>query len=205
MKQVIRLEHVTKRKKNETMVEELNLSINTGEVVGFVGTTYEKTTLLMQMLAGEITPCTGKIFYDKEDLGKYGQVPGQVGVYVSDIGFLEEYSGYRNLKYIAGMNGKVGETEIKDAIQFVGLSPTNRKKVLHYTKRMRQKLSIAQAIMEGQKVLLLDAGIFTEGNKENHAEIRKILMRLKKLGNTICIASEKQEYIERICDQIIYL
>ena len=203
MKYELRLEDVTKRNDEYTIVENMNLAIKKGTVVGFVSSTYEKVSLFMQLLSGEITPCQGYIYYKDENLKLYGQVPRHVGVYISDIGFLTEYTGFKNLKYIAGINEIAGEKEICEAMTFVGISPMNNRKILRYSDRMRQKLSIAQAIMEGQNMLLIDAGVFTAANKGNHAEIRKILSKLKKLGYTILIASEKEEYIERICDEIV--
>ena len=205
MKYELRLEDVTKRYEGDTIVDNMNLTIEKGTVVGFVGSTYEKVSLFMQLLAGEITPCEGDIYYKDENLKLYGQVPRHVGVYISDIGFLTEYTGFRNLKYIAGINERAGEKEICEAMMFVGLSPANNRKVLRYSERMRQKLSIAQAIMEEQNMLLIDAGVFTAANEGNHAEIRKILLKLKKRGYTIVIASEKEEYIERICDKIVHI
>ncbi|WP_455716148.1 ATP-binding cassette domain-containing protein [Anaerosporobacter sp.] len=205
MKYELRLEDVTKRHEGLTIVENMSLAVKKSTVIGIVGSTYEKASMFMQLLAGEIVPCQGEIYYQDENLSKYGQVPGYVGVYISDIGFLTEYTGYKNLKYIAGMNEKAGEEDIHKAMTLVGLSPTNNRKVLQYSSRMRQKLSIAQAIMEGQKMLLIDAGVFTTINKENHTEIRKILSKLKKLGYTMGIASEKEEYIKKICDQIIHI
>lgn len=203
MKYELRLEDVTKRNDEYTIVENMNLAIKKGAVVGFVSSSYEKVSLFMQLLVGEITPSQGEIYYKDENLRLYGQVPSRVGVYISDIGFLTEYTGFKNLKYIAGINEIAGEEEICNAMKFVGLSPTNNRKVLRYSNRMRQKLSIAQAIMEGQNMLLIDAGVFTAANKGNHAEIQKILSKLKKLGYTTLIASEKEEYIERICDEIV--
>lgn len=205
MKYELRLEDVTKRYEGDTIVDNMNLTIEKGTVVGFVGSTYEKVSLFMQLLAGEITPCEGDIYYKDENLKLYGQVPRHVGVYISDIGFLTEYTGFRNLKYIAGINERAGEKEICEAMMFVGLSSANNRKVLRYSDRMRQKLSIAQAIMEEQNMLLIDAGVFTAANEGNHAEIRKILSKLKKRGYTIVIASEKEEYIERICDKIVHI
>lgn len=205
MKYELRLEGVTKRYEGHTIVENISLAINKGTVVGFVGSNYEKVSLFMQLLAGDITPCQGEIYYKDESLRLYGQVPRHVGVYISDIGFLTEYTGFKNLKYIAGINEIAGEKEICEAMAFVGISPTNNRKVLRYSDRMCQKLSIAQANMEGQKMLLIDAGVFTAANEGNHADIRKILAKLKKLGYTIGIASEKEEYIERICDEIVLI
>ena len=205
MKYAIRLEDVTKRNEGITIVDQMNLTIEEGAVIGIIGSTYDKASTFMQLLTGEITPCEGKIYYGEEHLGLYGQVPEQVGVYISDIGFIPEYTGFRNLKYIAGMNGKIEEEEICKAMNFVGISPTNIRKLSRYSLRMRQKLCIAQAIMEGQNILILDAGLFTMKNKENHLEVRKILVKLKKQGFTIVLASEREEYIDRICDRCVYI
>ena len=97
------------------------------------------------------------------------------------------------------MNERAGEEEIIRSMEFVGLNPTSKLKVAKFSKRMIQELSIAQAIMEGQEILLLDADLFTKENEENHAEIKKIIRKLKKYGITIVLTSEKEDYIKNLC------
>ncbi len=204
MKQVIRMDEITKKHEGTTVLQGLNLVIHQGDVVGFIGEK-KKRAILMQLLSGEIMPCEGDIYYGNTRLGLYGQTPEYVGVYTSPIGFLCEFDGFKNLKYIAGMNERAGEDEIVQSMEFVGLNPASKLKVEKFTKRMIQKLSVAQAIMEGQEILLLDADLFTEGNEANHAEMRKIIRKLKKFGLTIVLTSEKEEYVKNVCTKLYQL
>lgn len=201
MEQMIRIEKVTKRSERGYIVKEMNLVVREGETIGFIGNK-EKISTFMKMLSGEIIPCEGEIYYQRERLSHYGQTPDYVGIYIDRIGFLEEFSGFKNLKYIAGMNGMAQEKEIIASMKFVGLNPKNSWSVSKYTRRMLQKLSICQAIMEGQYVLLLDAGLFAYDNEDNHVEIVRILKKLKKYGFTMMITAENSCYIEEICDNI---
>lgn len=204
MKQVIRMDKVTKKHDGDIVVQALNLAIHQGDVVGFIGEK-KKRAVLMQLLSGEITPCEGDIYYGNTRLGLYGQTPEYVGIYISPIGFLCEFDGFKNLKYIAGMNERAGEEEIVRSMEFVGLNPSSRLKVEKFSKRMIQKLSVAQAIMEGQEILLLDADLFTKENEENHNELKKIIRKLKKYGITIVLTSEKEEYVQNICTNLYQL
>ena len=205
MNQAIRLEKITKNHEGMCYLSEMDLTIEQGKVVGVIGKSCKTVTMFMQLLSGELMPCSGDIYYGEERLGLYGQTPEHVGVYINKIGFLKEFSGYKNLKYIAGMNERATSENIIEAMNFVGLNPTSQRKVSQYSKRMEQKLSIAQAIMEGQELLLLHANLFTEENIENHMELRKILRKLKKMGLTIVLTSEEKQYIESLCDEFIWL
>lgn len=205
MKQLLRLECVTKTENNIAIIENMDLTIEKDTMVGVVGKTYHQASTFLRLLSGDETPCSGKIFYGKEELGVYGQVPQQVGVYISEIGFLPEFTGFKNLKYIAGMNEIATEEDILSSMNLIGLSSNNRKRVMYYTRRMIHKLSLTQAIMEGQQILLLDAGLFTDKEKEHHAEMRKILQTLRQKGISIIVAAEHADYVKNLCDQIIYL
>lgn len=194
---------VIKRVDDDNGFYKVNQKIYYGEVVGVTSKHVEFTDSFMDLLAGCQVPSEGEIYYEKEKLSLYGQTPEYVGVYITEIGFIEEYTGFRNLKYIAGMNGLIGEEEIIAAMKEVGITPTNISKVSRYSNRMIQKLGIAQAIMEKQKVLLLGGELFRTSNKENHLQLRKLLIRLKKKGYTMVIASEEEDYIMKLCTRII--
>lgn len=205
MKYAIQIEDVTKNYEGKCYLSAINLKIEQGKVVGIIGKSCRTVTLFMQLLSGEVMPCSGDIFYGEERLGLYGQTPEYVGVYIDQIGFLRELTGFKNLKYIAGMNEKATSEEILEAMAFVGLNPNSRLKVSQYSKRMEQKLSIAQAIMEGQDLLLLHADLFSKENEDNHMELRRILRKLKKLGFTIVLTSEDSKYIDKLCDELFFL
>lgn len=205
MNQAIRLERITKNHEGTCYISAMNLTIEQGKVVGIIGKSCKTVTMFMQLLSGELMPCSGDIYYGEERLGLYGQTPEHVGVYIDKIGFLKEFSGYKNLKYIAGMNERATSEHIIEAMKFVGLNPASQRKVSQYSKRMEQKLSIAQAIMEGQELLLLHADLFTKENQENHMELIKIIRKLKRIGFTIVLTSEKEQYIDSLCDEFIRL
>lgn len=200
MNTVIHVDKISKSINERTYFQNVSLSIKKGETIGFHDKGDGSKSLFLQTLCGEVTPDDGKIFFRKEQLGKYSESPQDVGIAIRPLGFIREFSGYKNLRYIAGMNGKIGDDEIIEAMLLVGLRPQSRTKVKNYSLLMLQKLTIAQAIMEKQDIVILDE-LFMDDNIKNHQEIRRIIRILKKMKITILIASEKTEFIENICDR----
>ncbi|WP_432422833.1 ATP-binding cassette domain-containing protein [Thermoanaerobacterium thermosaccharolyticum] len=134
-------------------------------------------------------------------LGKDIDFPPDLGVIIESPGFLDDYSGYYNLKYLASIRNIIGEKEIKDVLKLVGLENDSNKKVKKYSLGMRQRLAIAQAIMENPKILILDEP-FNGLDKNGVINIRNLLFNLKKNGTTILIASHISEDIRLLCDEV---
>nr|WP_308545545.1 ATP-binding cassette domain-containing protein [uncultured Lachnoclostridium sp.] len=196
----IQIDKISKRLENRNILQNVSLNIEKGDTIVFFDTGDGAKSALIQLLCGELTPDQGKIYFRGEQLGKYSEIPKDVGIAIHPMGFIREFNGYKNLKYIAGINGTIEDKEIYESMRIVGLKPESRTKVGDFSTRMLQKLSIAQAIMERQDIVIFD-DLFTIENIKNHRELRKIFRLLKERNLTILLTSEKKEFIDTICDR----
>ncbi len=198
---MIEIENVSKTFKKATVVKGVNAVFEDGEITGIVGRNGSGKTVLFKMICGLLTPTEGTIKVGGKQIGRDVDFPEDIGVIIETPGFLPFQSGYRNLMELAGINRKIGKRQVREAIRRVGLDPYSRKHVGRYSLGMRQRLGIAQAIMEDPKVLVLDEpmnGLDEEGVED----MRKIFLELKEMGKTILIASHNREDIEILCDQV---
>ena len=197
----ITVENVSKKFGRETVLDNVSLTIKNGSIVGIVGRNGSGKTVLFKLICGFYTADKGKIIVDGKQLGKDIDIPETIGSIIETPGFLGNYSGYRNLKYLAGIRGKIGKEDIRRAIERVGLDPQSRKKVRKYSLGMRQRLGLAQAFMEGQEILVLDEpmnGLDNQGVKD----MRELFLELKGQGKTLLIASHNREDIDLLCDEV---
>ena len=183
------------------MVQEVTAEFRQGEITGIVGRNGSGKTVLFKMICGLLQPTAGKITVNGKQIGKDVDFPESIGVIIETPGFLPFQSGYRNLMEIAGINRKISKEEVREAMRQVGLNPDSRKPVGKYSLGMRQRLGIAQAIMENPDVLVLDEPM--NGLDETGVEeIRKLFLGLKESGRTLLIASHNKEDIEVLCDKV---
>ena len=143
----------------------------------------------------------GKVIVDDKVVGLDVDVINNAGIIIENPGFLPGYTGYQNLKFLAKLTRKIGKKEIMDAMSKGGLEPLSKKHVGKYSLGMRQRLGIAQAIMEDPDILILDEpmnGLDNQGVED----IRKLLLELKEQGKTILIASHNREDIDMLCDHV---
>ncbi len=201
MEAVIRLENVSKAFGDRTIYKDVSLEIFKGMTVGFVGGNGSGKSVLFQLLTG-LLPCdSGKVTVNGDTLGDQVDFPSNVGILINDPGYIEYISGYSNLKLLAEINNKISDKEIKESMKMVGLDSEDKTPVKKYSMGMKQKLGIAQAIMEEQTIVILDEPYNALDYKTNH-EITEILERLKKEGKTILLTSHQHEYLEKLCDLI---
>lgn len=198
---MVKLEGVTKTFKKAVVVQEVTAEFRQGEITGIVGRNGSGKTVLFKMICGLLQPTAGKITVNGKQIGKDVDFPESIGVIIETPGFLPFQSGYRNLMEIAGINRKISKGEVREAMRQVGLNPDSRKPVGKYSLGMRQRLGIAQAIMENPDVLVLDEPM--NGLDETGVEeIRKLFLELKESGRTLLIASHNKEDIEVLCDKV---
>ena len=157
--------------------------------------------MLMKMILGFVSPSSGSIKIEGKILGKDISMPDRIGAIIENPGFLPEYSGFKNLKFLAMIHHKISNEEIRNAMRIVGLDPDSKKHVGKYSLGMRQRLGIAQAIMENPDILLLDEPLNGLDN-EGVEEIRKVLLSLKEKGKLIILASHSKEDIQILCDTV---
>ncbi len=196
------IENLSKEFKGKKIFEEADLSVSKGEICGIFGRNGVGKSVLLKMIAGLMYPTGGTIRVGGVPLVK-GSFPRDVGVVLDNIGFLKEYSGYKNLKIIASILNRISDDRIRECMQLVGLSPENKTKVGKYSLGMRQKLSIAQAIMEHPKLLLLDEP-FNGLDAESEENMKKRLLQINKEENTtILIISHNRDELMNLSDRLV--
>ena len=197
----IELIHVTKKFGQELVLKEVNLTLEQGRVYGIVGNNGSGKTVLMKCICGFLIPTTGLIQVFGSSIGQDVDFPESLGVIIETPGFLTNLTGRKNLEILAGMRRKIGPAEIQQVLEKVGLDPALKKPVANYSLGMRQRLGIAQAIMEDPKLLILDEP-FNGLDKHGVGEIRKLLLELKEEGKTILLARHNEEDIRILCDEV---
>lgn len=201
MNPYIIIEHVTKKFKEDTVLEDINVTMEQGKVYGFAGNNGSGKTVLMKCICGFLPVTSGKIYVNGKVIGTEIDFPENIGVIIETPGFLTNLTGMRNLEILAGMKSRISGEKIREAIKRAGLDPDLKKSVSKYSLGMRQRLGIAQAIMENPDFLILDEP-FNGLDKHGVEDIRNLLLELKKQGKTIILASHNSEDIRILCDKV---
>lgn len=197
----IELKGVSKRFKNKVLYDDVNISIGKGDAVGIVGGNASGKSVLFKLMTGLENPTTGEVSVNGERLGVNTDFPKNVGIMVNSPGYIEYYSGFKNLMLLAKIQNKVGESEVKKAMRCVGLDPEDATTVKNYSMGMKQKLGIAQAFMENQDIILLDEP-FNALDFKTNGDIMEVLCSLKAEGKTLIMTSHQHDYLEKICNTI---
>lgn len=157
MSSYIEVKNVSKSFSGRAILQNISLPVEQGTTVGLVGANGSGKSVLFKIICGFEKPDQGSVYVRGNQLGKNGcDFPESLGVFINSPGFIGIYNGFQNLKFLADIQGKIGEKEIRQAMSKVGLDPDNKTKVDNYSLGMKQKLGLAQAIMEGQDILILD-------------------------------------------------
>lgn len=197
----IKVENVSKDFAQEKVLRSVTREFESGLIHGIVGNNGSGKTVLMKCICGFLVPTEGKITVNGQIVGKDVDFPGNMGLIIETPGFLPNVSGVKNLEILASLNKKIGLSEIAEAIRTVGLDPKLNKPVGKYSLGMRQRLGIAQAIMEDPKLLILDEPL-NGLDKHGVAEMRTLIKSLKAKGKTILLASHNQADIDELCDTV---
>lgn len=197
----ILVSHVYKSFGRETVLNDVSLTVGRGEIAGLVGNNGSGKTVLMKCICGFLKPERGEIMVSGRRIGRDCDFPPDLGLIIETPGFLPSMSGYRNLRTLASLRGIIGKNEILDTLRRVGLYDARRKFVSKYSLGMRQRLGIAQAIMENPDVLILDEP-FNALDAKAVADMRALLLDLKSQGKTILLASHNAEDIRALCDHV---
>ncbi len=197
----ISIKNLTKKFKEITVLDDISAEFESGKVHGLIGRNGSGKTMLMKCICGIVPYKLGEIRVNDKVIGKDVDIPANVGVIIETPGFLPNYSGFNNLKFLAKINNKIGSNEIRNAISSVGLNPDDKKHVGKYSLGMRQRLGLAQAIMENPNILILDEPM-NGLDKDGVNDMRQYLLDLKDQGKTILIASHSAEDIDVLCDTV---
>lgn len=197
----IEIKNVSLSIKNNAILKNVTVAFEKGKIHGLIGRNGSGKTMLMKCICGFVEPIQGTIHVAGKQVGKDCDFPENVGMIIETPGFIPYYSGYKNLKLLADLNKKIGKEQIKDAMRQVGLDPELKRHVRKYSLGMRQRLGLAQAIMESPDLLILDEPM-NGLDKDGVADMRNYLLDLKAQGKTILIASHSAEDIEVLCDTV---
>ena len=198
---MIILENVSKTFKDKTVLQNTSLTIEDGKIVGFVGRNGSGKTVLFKLICGLLRPTTGTVTVQDKQLGKDCDFAPDVGVLIETPSFISYESGFRNLRDLAAIRKKITQEEVRAAIRSVGLDDTDKKWVSKYSLGMRQRLGIAQAIMEHPSLLILDEPM-NGLDRSGVEEMRKLFSSLRDNGTTILLASHAAEDIDLLCDTV---
>lgn len=201
METCIEVQNVVKRFRDQVVLKNVSISSEKGKIHGIVGRNGSGKTVLFKCICGLMHPEEGVILVNGKRVGRDVDMPEDIGAIIEAPGFLPNYSGYKNLRFLANIRRKIGKEEILNVLKTVGLDPESRKHVGKYSLGMRQRLGIAQAIMEDPEILILDEpmnGLDNAGVQD----IRALLLELKAQGKTILLASHNHEDIAALCDTV---
>ena len=198
---MIRIDRLFLSIKKTEILKNINVEFESRKIHGLIGRNGSGKTMLMKCICGFIIPTSGTIFVADKQVGRDCDFPESVGIIIETPGFVPYYSGYKNLKLLADLNRKIDNDQVKKSMEQVGLDPSLKRHVKKYSLGMRQRLGLAQAIMEDPDLLILDEPM-NGLDKDGVADMRKYLLDLKEQGKTILIASHSAEDIDVLCDTV---
>ena len=201
IKNAIQVKNLSKDFGQDRVLKCVNRDFESGKIHGIVGNNGSGKTVLMKCICGFLLPTEGTVIVNGRRVGKDVDFPPDLGVIIETPGFLPGVTSVKNLEILASLNKKIGLSEIADAIRRVGLDPHMKKPVGKYSLGMRQRLGIAQAIMEDPSLLILDEPL-NGLDKHGVAEMRKLIKGLSAEGKTILLASHNQGDIDELCDTV---
>lgn len=201
MENMVVVQNVNKSFKNNTVLKDINLSLEKGKIHGLIGRNGSGKTVLIKVICGFIHPDSGYVLVDNKQVGKDVDFPQNIGAIIEAPGFLPYRSGYKNLEYLASLRNKIGKKEICDTMRLVGLNPDDKKRVGKYSLGMKQRLGLVQAIMENPSLLILDEPM-NGLDKEGVADMRNLLLKFKEDGKTVLLVSHSSEDIDVLCDTV---
>ena len=199
---MIKVENVSLKIKKDMILRNINVEFERGKIHGIIGRNGSGKTMLMKCICGFIKPTKGEITVAGKRIGVDCDFPESVGVIIETPEFIPYYTSFKNLKLLADIRHKISDEDIRRSMELVGLDPKLKKSVKKYSLGMRQRLGLAQAIMENPDLLILDEPM-NGLDKDGVGEMRKYLLDLKAQGKTILIASHSAEDIDVLCDGVV--
>lgn len=201
MSDYIQLTNISKTFGKQTVLQPLTMGFEEGMIHGIIGRNGSGKTVLMKMILGILQPTTGTVIVGDKRIGKDVDFPESAGAIIETIEFIPYMSAYQNLADIAAMHGNLSKTQIKEVLEMVGLGNVGRKHVSKFSMGMRQRLAIAQAVMESPKLLILDEPM-NGMDEKGVEEMRRLILARKAAGTTIILSSHNIEDIRILCDPV---
>ena len=197
----IEIKKVSKKFKDIEVLKNVSMTLELGHIYGFTGHNGSGKTVLLKLICAFLEPTTGEILFDGKNVIKENSFPPSTRALIEKPNFLSDLTGYENLELLARIQNIIGEKEIEDTLKKVGLEEDKDKLYYKYSLGMKQKLGIAQVLMEDPEILILDEPF--NGLDENSIKnIRKNLLKEKEKGKLIILAIHDKEDIKVLCDEI---
>lgn len=197
----IQCTNITKKYGSQTVLKDVTVSFEDGKIHGLVGRNGSGKTMLMKCICGYVRPDEGRVIVNEQQVGADIEFPPSMGLMLETPGFLPQFSGRFNLSMLYAIRNHPNPQIIRKAMETVGLDPDSRKHVGHYSLGMRQRLGIAQALMESPDLLILDEP-FNGLDEIGVHDIRSLLIKLREEGKTIILSSHYAQDIDMLCDTV---
>ncbi|MDO4292679.1 MAG: ABC transporter ATP-binding protein [Eubacteriales bacterium] len=204
MTHTLELIDVGKKFGRNRVLQEISLSAQSGTILGFTGHNGSGKTVLFKCICGFMEVSEGQILIDKRPVGIEKNMPCCVAGTIEEPAFLEEYSGIQNLDFLYRLRHRKDTAKMRRMMELVHLDPDSRKKVGKYSLGMKQRLAIAQVLMEEQPILVMDEPM-NGLDRQGSAEIRELLLEEKKKGKIVLLASHNKQDIDYLCDRVYEL
>lgn len=198
---VLYCDRITKQISGKIILDEVSLELSSGHVYGFVGPNGCGKTMLFRALSGLMSVNSGEIRLDNSVLHKDFSVLPSLGIVLENVGMYPELTGFQNLEYLAGFKGIIGADEIREVLFRVGLDPADKRTYKKYSLGMKQRLAVAQAVMERPAVIMLDEPT-NALDQAGIGMIRKVILQEKERGAIILLASHSAEDIQMLADVV---
>ncbi len=198
---IIEIDNISKEFSGDIVLHPVSISFEKGKIYGIIGRNGSGKTVLLKIISGFLRPTTGTVTINGISLGKKNEFPKNTGILIEKPGFLPYKNGFQNLKYLSQIQKLINDQEIYKVLEQTGLTSAAKKLVGKYSMGMKQRLGIAQAIMENPEILILDEpmnGLDDQGA----SQMRKLFLQLRNEGKTILLASHMQEDIHELCDKV---
>ena len=200
----IKISHVSKIIKNNPVIKDISMELQSGAVYGFKGINGSGKTMLMRLISGLIRPSQGEISMNGKILGKDISFPNSIGVFLENPAFLDAYSGFNNLKLLASIKSVASDDDIRNTLLRVGLDPDSNKKYKKYSLGMKQRLGIAAATMEKPEIVILDEP--TNSLDEDGVDLVKHIVRNEKeRGALVIVSCHDEEILKGMSDEVFLL
>lgn len=196
---IVKIENLSKSFKHNTIFENINVKFEPGHIYGLIGRNGTGKTVFLKTLCGILNADTGRILFDNEETLKTTGVPKSTRALIENPDMINELTGFENLKLIASIQNTINDNRIKDVLKVVGLDNECNKKFKNYSLGMKQKLGIAQVIMEDADLLIFDEP-FNGLDDKSCNDMRKLFKNLKKQGKIIIVATHVKEDIDNLID-----
>jgi ABC-2 type transport system ATP-binding protein len=200
-KTYIEINNYKKIIKGNIILSDINLKLERGKVYGFKGKNGSGKTMLFRAISGLIRATEGEIIVDGKKIGSDICFPENLGILIENPGFLPDFTGFKNLKYLAEINKKIDDNKIKSTLEAVGLDSEDKRKFKKYSLGMKQRLGVAQAVMENPDIIILDEptnALDIDGVKL----INKIILELRDQNKLILLSNHDKEEMEMVADEI---